>query len=221
MSPPNPNLTDRLSRLLERASASHSDSEVEARRAEHLAAASAARVRELRAGWNAPRRHLAARLRHEGPWAERLAGLQAKLGTGCLIGLIGNRGAGKTQLGIELMKLTTERGRPALFRTAMELLMRFKASYRAESKETELDVLRAHRRPALLVIDEIARRAETAWENNLLFELLNQRYADLTDTIVTCNLSAEEFAASLGPSLVSRMREGGGIVQCDWPSFRG
>gem|GEM_PF-6760427 len=36
-----------------------------------------------------------------------------------------------------------------------------------------------------------------------------QRYNDVNDTILTCNLGTEELAASLGPSIVSRMEEGG------------
>jgi DNA replication protein DnaC len=63
-----------------------------------------------------------------------------------------------------------------------ELLMRLKQSYRKDAAETEVAIIKDHRRPSLLVIDEFARRGETDWENNVLFELLNQRYADMTDT---------------------------------------
>jgi len=42
----------------------------------------------------------------------------------------------------------------------------------------------------------------------------------MNDTILTCNLGTEELAASLGPSIVSRMEEGGGVIECNWPSFR-
>lgn len=123
-------------------------------------------------------------------------------------------------MAVELMKDVTARGRSALFRTATELLMIFKSAYRPESGDSELDVLRQHRRPSLLVIDEFARRAETHWEDNLLFELLNQRYADVTDTVLLCNLARPELIECLGPSLTSRIVEGGGIVECTWPQFR-
>ncbi len=178
------------------------------------------RTLALRANWNAPKRHVLGNPCRNGPWGKKLATLQARLGKGILIGLVGNRGVGKTQLAVELMKWVTSHGESALFRTAMELIMRFKDTYRQDSEEGELAVLRIHRRPALLVIDEIARRGQTEWENNMLFELLNQRYADMTDTILICNLGMAEFEASLGPSIVSRMQEGGGIIECNWPSFR-
>jgi DNA replication protein DnaC len=192
-----------------------------AQKAEREALERGVRVRELRSNWNAPKRHVQATPGRYGPWGEKLAALQGRLGQGVLVGLVGNRGAGKTQMGVELMKAATAAGRSALFRTAMELLMRFKASYRKDAEESELSILRAHRRPSLLVIDEIARRGETDWENGMLFELLNQRYADMTDTILTANQSPAEFESSIGPSLSSRMQEGGGIIECDWPSFRG
>jgi len=54
----------------------------------------------------------------------------------------------------------------------------------------------------------------------MLFELLNRRYNDLKDTILIANKSKAEFQDYIGPSLASRMNETGGIVECNWPSFR-
>jgi DNA replication protein DnaC len=187
-----------MNQILQRIIANRSADDLESRIAERQTAEHVARVRELRSAWNAPKRHALANPPRDGPWGQKLVALETRLGQGVLIGLVGNRGAGKTQLAVELMKQLVQKGRPALFRTAMEIFMRFKASYRSGSAESELDILRAHRRPSLLVIDEVARRGESEWENNMLFELLNQRYADMTDTILTCNLSAAELEASLG-----------------------
>lgn len=220
MNGPNQAMAQRLAQAIGQSLVLRSGAEVEARRAARLAEERTARSRELRAGWNAPRRHVGTTPSRDGPWGEKLALLEARLGKGILVGLIGRRGTGKTQLAVELMKRVTADGRGALFRTAMELLMRFKGSYRKDAPESELEVFNAHRRPALLVLDEIGQRAGTAWENDVLFELLNQRYADMTDTVVTGNLSPAEFEANLGPSTVSRMRESGGLIDCDWPSFR-
>jgi DNA replication protein DnaC len=68
--------------------------------------------------------------------------------------------------------------------------------------------------------DEIGKRGESVWEGNLLFELLNNRYADRTDTIVIANLNPQDLAESLGPSITSRLNETGGVIHCDWPSRR-
>ncbi len=194
--------------------------DVAERLAEREASAHRTRVETLRARWNAPRRHSEANPTREGPWGERLRQLEARLGRGVILGLIGPRRVGKTQMAVELMKAVTDRGKSALYRTATELMMLFKACYRPEATEGELDVIRAHRKPALLIIDEFARRAESEWENNLLFELLNHRYGDMTDTILACNLSQADLEACLGASLTSRLSEGGGVVQCGWGHFR-
>lgn len=188
----------------------------EAREAEERSA----RIRELRTRWNAPRRHALRDPARAGPWGENLAAVETRLGKGVLIALIGPRGTGKTQMAVELMKTVTALGKPALFRSTAEFLMQLKVCYRDEAGVTEVDVFKAHRKPSLLVLDEFTRRFETEWENQVLFELLNQRYADLTDTVLIGNLGRVEFEAHLGASLLSRLQEGGGIVECDWHSFR-
>ena len=142
------------------------------------------------------------------------------LGKGVTLCLTGTRGNGKTQLGVEAILATTLKGNPALFRTAQRMFMEFKGSFNDEAMRNELQVLDGLRRPRVLVLDEIGQRTESGWENRTFFEVLNARYNDKTDTIMTCNLTLQELRQNLGPSLVDRMKEGGGIVECHWPSFR-
>jgi DNA replication protein DnaC len=171
---------------------------------------------------SAPKRHReASSLSMVGPWAEKLSWLKQRAGTGILVAMIGTRGGGKTQMAVEVMREMASKSYIVRFTTCMELLMRFKASYRAASERSEFEVMEEFCRPKLLVIDEVARRGETDWENNLLFELINQRYGDMRDTILTCNLTREELQGSMGPSIVSRMLETGGVMECNWESYRG
>jgi DNA replication protein DnaC len=72
--------------------------------------------------------------------------------------------------------------------------------------------VKALTKPSLLVIDEAAKRGETEWENRLLFEILNKRYGDFKDTILIANQSREEFSKSMGPAIVRRMDEVGGLM---------
>lgn len=178
------------------------------------------KVASLRADWNAPLRHASFTPEVTGPWGDAFRKLSNRLGSGFLVALIGTRGNGKTQIGVELMKVSTDNLKSALFTTATGFFMAVKATYRRDAQETEAGVLKVYCKPSLLVIDEAARRAETGWENNLLFELLNQRYNGMTDTIMICNMGRADFEQSLGASLVSRMNETGGIIDCNWPSFR-
>ena len=71
-----------------------------------------------------------------------------------------------------------------------------------------------------LVIDEIQTRAETAWEDSMLEEIVNARYGEMLPTVLIANLDAEAAQKSLGPRIMDRARECGGIVNCNWPSYR-
>lgn len=176
----------------------------------------------LRANWGAPVRHADSTPQPTGEWGQKLNVIRGQLGArkGLLISLVGGRGNGKTQLAVELMKDRTAKGKSALFTTAIQFFMAIKATYKADSKESEDDVLHRFHRPSLLVIDEIGKRGQTDWENNLLFELLNSRYNDMRDTVLIDNRTKPEFIEAIGPSLASRMNEGGGIIECNWKSFR-
>lgn len=97
--------------------------------------------------------------------------------------------------------------------------MEIKAAYQSADR-SEKDVLAEFTRPLLLVMDEIGQRSDSDWENRLLFEFLNRRYHSLKDTLLISNQTVDGFTKSLGPSLISRMQETGGLIECDWPSYR-
>ena len=161
---------------------------------------------------NAPKRHLQTEAVHKGKFAERYQKLSEIKVRGYMVALIGAWGAGKTQLAVEMMKDRATLGKKVEYHTAMELLMMFKATYNNDSRVTEMDVVKALTKPSLLVIDEAAKRGETEWENRLLFEILNKRYGDFKDTILIANQSREEFSKSMGPAIVRRMDEVGGLM---------
>lgn len=112
-----------------------------------------------------------------------------------------------------------ERGREGRYLTAMDFFVLLKTSYRNEGQSEE-EIIRSLVRPSLLVIDEITVRSDSAWENNMLTHLIGKRYDAEKDTIVIGNLQPDALVASLGPSISSRMEEVGGILNCDWPSYR-
>jgi len=198
-----------------------SDDEADRREALYRQMRSDVDCKVLRLDWNAPKRQAEKQPDATGPWGVFWQSLRQKLGSGFTVGMIGTRGSGKTQMAVELMKLATERGRSARYCTATEFFQHIKATYRKDADKSEADIIRKFRKPALLVIDEATKRAETDWENNQLFELLNKRYDDKGDTILVCNATLAEFTASIGDSIADRMKEGGGILEFTWASFRG
>ena len=185
------------------------------------------RVAQLRAAWGAPERHVAASLDKNAAggspaWQEKLAALALRLANnpGSMLGFVGNRGTGKTQMAVELMRQATAAERSALFTSAIGFFLKIKASFAKDARQTELEVLQEFFRPHLLVIDEIGKRGDSAWEDNLLFELLNRRYNAMKDTVIISNMPKGEFEDYIKDSLTSRINETGGLVEFNWSSFR-
>lgn len=154
-----------------------------------------------------------------GAWGEAAAKVTA-LERGALVALIGRRGTGKTQIAVQLVRETCKRGQSALYLTAMEVFLRLRATYQDKVAETELGVLRALAKPAVLVIDEVQERAETAFEDRVLTHLIDRRYGAMKTTVLIGNLKPSQLQPSLGDSVSSRLQETGGVIECDWPSFR-
>ena len=165
-----------------------------------------------------PKRHFAIPAILPGPWADKLKDLKEQIGKGCLLALLGKRGTGKTQMAVELMRHTCVQGRSARYTTAMRFFTAIKDSYQAAT--TESAVLNQYLKPQILVIDEAQERGETGWEDRLLTHLIDCRYGAMKDTVLVSNLSRREFERAIGSSILSRMSETGGIIECNWPSFR-
>lgn len=180
------------------------------------------RAVELLKESGAPSRHrmTAAALRGDA-WLAKFEGVAARLGSGFLIAFIGGRGPGKTQMGVELIKLACNALMSARYATAMEFFIEVKGAYRDETgAPSERLVIDRYTRPRLLVLDEIQERGATPWEDRLLTHLVDTRYRENRDTVLIGNLTSDELASELGKSIVSRLVETGGIVEFDWPSFR-
>lgn len=168
-------------------------------------------------------RHEDAKIIKEGQWwieCQKVLAMVCK-GRGATVALVSNkRGSGKTQIGCEAIKLACSKGRTAFFTSALTVLMQVRASYNGGAK-SELDVMHDHTAPSLLVIDEFGRRKGNDFEDGTFFHIMNTRYNHFKDTILISNDGAEKFMSDLGPSLASRLVETGGIIECEWDSFRG
>lgn len=188
-------------------------------------------VKSIRRHWNAPRRHVenyeqgnTQKKRWPDPAEAVLLKLKA-LKPGWICALLGGPGLGKTQMAVDLMFSVTHRSIPlqpvnVYFMSAMEFFIRIKSAMSPKAEETTEGIMKNLRCKKLLVIEEISRRAQTDFENNLLFELINTRYSDKTNTLLIDNSTPQMLAGSLDAALLGRIKETGGIVECNWPSFR-
>lgn len=188
--------------------------------AESLQAAIERAVESLRKKWNAPQRHVefdAIKANKWAGWMSRYNDLCRTLdGNGRMIALIGERAVGKTQMAVELMRFVTAKRHTCYFDTAAGFYRMIKATYGKLATETEKDVIERFTSYRLLVLDELGKTGATDWEACELFEMINLRYNAKRDTLLISNQNESAFAETIGPSLVRRLNETGGIITCNW-----
>ena len=166
------------------------------------------------------------------PWRKTLSVLSGRMGKGMLVGLLGPRGVGKTELAVAMARKVVEYEAPRFgsafgkketticYEVLNELFSEIKSTFNSESKRSEDDVLDHARYSKLLILDEVHEAAGTPWQSGILTMLVDGRYRKEMDTILISNDSPAQFIAAVGDSIASRMQECGGIIQCDWPSYR-
>jgi DNA replication protein DnaC len=156
---------------------------------------------------------------------------------GGLIVAYGGRGTGKTQMAFHLARnanfpnctlppiykngFTPEyRTRPAIYTKAMEIFLDCKHSFSRKDAPTTKEILQRLEDAAFLVIDEAQVRGETKFEDDMLTHLIDKRYDGERATMLITNLGRKEFAATLSPSIISRIEQIGCGIDCNWQSYR-
>lgn len=153
-------------------------------------------------------------------WKAKGSSIAQRFGDGFLIALLGESGTGKTQMAVSLAAIYRGTVR---YTKALRFFLELHAARnnaRGDGHRSEIQVVDAHAEPGLLVIDEAGERGETEWEDRMLAFLIDERYAHRRDTLLIANQRREAFLESVGPRIASRLQETGGIVLCDWPSYR-
>ena len=159
-----------------------------------------------------------------GPGSEMCDSMWPKVQTGdCILILAGTRGAGKTLIATEWAKRRSEDGKSAgRYAKCADIISDIKATWHDGGKSigTEQDVLRRYRTAKYLVIDEFHERGASEWEARTLINILDHRYDAMLATVLIANLSLTEVQQNINPSILDRANETGGLVVCDWPSYR-
>jgi DNA replication protein DnaC len=71
----------------------------------------------------------------------------------------------------------------------------------------------------VLVIDEYGVQ-DTSNKNSYLFEIINERYNNMVNTIIVSNLSLETFKQNIGEATHSRLKENVIARETNWQDFR-
>jgi DNA replication protein DnaC len=95
-----------------------------------------------------------------------------------------------------------------------------KETWGGRSKRAEQEVLDRFSNVDLLVIDEIGVQFETKTEENILFEIINERHESMKATILISNLDYVGFKKIIGERLNDRLFEDWRILEFNWESYR-
>lgn len=142
----------------------------------------------------------------------------------CLLLLVGDRGPGKTQIATWLGWQRLLNGAPTKghYVKCVDLIGEIKASWSDVSKggRTESEVLKKCKQASFLVVDELHEKGASEWEARTLVNIIDHRYDNMLATLLIANLSIEQVKTQVNPSILSRAQQTGGVVPCDWPSYR-
>ena len=133
--------------------------------------------------------------------------------------LLGLTGRGKTGIATWLAR---ERLRAGLsvgrYLTAYALLSKVKTCW--SLRQDPDPYLTGWKTARFLVIDEIQTRSDTTAENAVLEDIINARHNNLLPTVLIGNLTIDAAQETLGPRIMDRAKESGGILDCSWGNYR-
>lgn len=90
-----------------------------------------------------------------------------------------------------------------IFITVPELLMKIRNCFSLQ--QCEESVVEKYSRCPVLVLDDLGVEKTTEWALQTLYIILNNRYSNFMQTIITSNLSIEEIGEKLGDRIASRI----------------
>lgn len=106
---------------------------------------------------------------------------------------IGPCGVGKTHLAVAIIQeLIQKKNVPCYFCDFRELIRDIQSTYTPDSSLTESDVLSPVFQKEVLVLDELGAKRTTAWVEETIFYIINNRYNNKKLTIFTSNYLDKE-----------------------------
>ena len=167
------------------------------------------------------RRMDVAELKKHAKFTEKFMLAENIVNEGGIVLVFGDRGSGKTQLGVELVRSACQQLKGSRYIHCRQIGMKLREAFKNNATITEAQAVENFARPKLLVIDECQERMESDFEYRSLTLILDLRYADLKSTVLIGNCNEQQYIEFLGSSIIDRAKEGGGSLCFDWKSFRG
>lgn len=144
--------------------------------------------------------------------------------------ITGSCGTGKTHLACGLMRLyfaeniyvgSSPLGNEELkfpqepyFLPSVELFLELKATFDSK-RETEESVIDDYSNINFLVIDDVGAEKVSDWSRQMFYTLIDRRYRNMKQTIITSNLTLDEIAQQIDGRISSRILEMGSAIKLD------
>ena len=104
--------------------------------------------------------------------------------------LYGPRGAGKTKLASIIANERVRKGKPVLFSSVPDLMADIRATFHRGNTE---EVLQSVKEADFLVLDDLGAERMTEWVGEQLFAIINHRYNEKLQTVITSNHSPDDI----------------------------
>jgi DNA replication protein DnaC len=147
-----------------------------------------------------------------------------RLKSGNNLVFMGNPGTGKTLLSLVMYQSLLQEGFLVHYESSLEFIKNL-LEIKFKSQSEFMRRVETFQRPNLLIIDEVTESITkngipSDIEKQLLFQIINHRYANNFCTLVITNRDLPELTSRLGGPLIDRLSEKGVFIAFNWESYR-